>query len=95
MQMLIHEGLGDEDLMMREAISMQMLIHEGLGDEDLMMREAIVMHSACTQHGNQRGPRRSNAIRSDQRSSVVISGHQRPSAAISGIQQTLQSCSAA
>ena len=29
MQMLIHEGLGDEDLMMREAISMQMLIHEG------------------------------------------------------------------
>ena len=52
MQMLIHEGLGDEDLMMREAISMQMLIHEGLGDEDLMMREAISMHSAWQSEGS-------------------------------------------
>ena len=53
MQMLIHEGLGDEDLMMmREAISMQMLIHEGLGDEDLMMREAISMHSGWQSEGS-------------------------------------------
>ena len=53
MQMLIHEGLGDEDLMMREAISMQMLIHEGLGDKDLMMREAISMQMLIHEGGNQ------------------------------------------
>ena len=64
MQMLIHEGLGDEDLMMRDAISMH--------SEDISGHQ----RSSAAMSGHQRT---SAAISGHQRPSEDISGHQRPS----------------